>query len=96
MKRANLFSFVEGNLGKKSHLFPFFSITSPCYVDKDSDLEVAAKRIAYGKFTNAGQVQSNFRLPVDEDKRNACTRSRLEECMGRYAFSGFHEFTKCR
>ncbi|XP_029181885.2 aldehyde dehydrogenase, dimeric NADP-preferring-like [Acropora muricata] len=29
---------------------------SPCYVDKDSDLEVAAKRIAYGKFTNAGQI----------------------------------------
>ncbi|XP_067047093.1 aldehyde dehydrogenase family 3 member A2-like [Acropora muricata] len=29
---------------------------SPCYVDKDSDLEVSAKRIAYGKFTNAGQI----------------------------------------
>lgn len=29
---------------------------SPCYVDKDSDLEVAAKRIAWGKFANAGQT----------------------------------------
>lgn len=29
---------------------------SPCYIDKDSDLEVVAKRIAWGKFSNAGQT----------------------------------------
>jgi len=29
---------------------------SPCYIDKDSDLETAAKRIAWGKFANAGQT----------------------------------------
>lgn len=29
---------------------------SPCYVDKDSDLEMAAKRITWGKFANAGQT----------------------------------------
>lgn len=33
-----------------------FNIFSPCYIDKDSDLEVVAKRIAWGKFANAGQV----------------------------------------
>lgn len=29
---------------------------SPCYVDRDVDLEVAATRIAWGKFLNAGQT----------------------------------------
>lgn len=29
---------------------------SPCIVDKDADIELAAKRIAWGKFTNAGQT----------------------------------------
>ena len=29
---------------------------SPCIVDKDADLAVAAKRITWGKFTNAGQT----------------------------------------
>lgn len=29
---------------------------SPCIVDKDADLTVAAKRITWGKFTNAGQT----------------------------------------
>lgn len=29
---------------------------SPCYVDRDADLEVAARRIMWGKFTNAGQT----------------------------------------
>ncbi|XP_020612659.1 fatty aldehyde dehydrogenase-like [Orbicella faveolata] len=29
---------------------------SPCYIDKDSDLEMVAKRIAWGKFANAGQT----------------------------------------
>jgi aldehyde dehydrogenase (NAD+) len=28
----------------------------PCIVEKDADLKVAAKRIAVGKFTNAGQI----------------------------------------
>ena len=30
--------------------------TDPCIVEKDADLKVAAKRIAVGKFTNAGQM----------------------------------------
>ncbi|KAJ7308814.1 hypothetical protein JRQ81_008082 [Phrynocephalus forsythii] len=29
---------------------------SPCYVDKDCDLDVACHRIAWGKFVNAGQT----------------------------------------
>ena len=29
---------------------------SPCIVDRDADLEVAARRIAWGKFMNAGQT----------------------------------------
>lgn len=29
---------------------------SPCYIDKDSDLEIAVKRICWGKFSNAGQT----------------------------------------
>ncbi|XP_062967200.1 aldehyde dehydrogenase, dimeric NADP-preferring [Cynocephalus volans] len=29
---------------------------SPCYVDKDCDLEVACRRIAWGKFMNSGQT----------------------------------------
>ncbi|WP_412059633.1 aldehyde dehydrogenase [Metabacillus idriensis] len=29
---------------------------SPCIVHKDADLELSAKRIAFGKFTNAGQT----------------------------------------
>jgi aldehyde dehydrogenase (NAD+) len=29
---------------------------SPCYVDQDVDLEVAARRIVWGKFFNAGQT----------------------------------------
>jgi aldehyde dehydrogenase (NAD+) len=29
---------------------------SPCFVDKDVDLQVAARRIAWGKFWNAGQT----------------------------------------
>src|SRR5699024_8230788 len=29
---------------------------SPAIVDKDSDIKLAAKRIAWGKFTNAGQT----------------------------------------
>lgn len=35
-------------------VFYFFS---PCYVDKDCDLELVAKRISWGKFANAGQVR---------------------------------------
>ena len=29
---------------------------SPCYVDKDCDLDVACRRIAWGKFMNSGQT----------------------------------------
>ncbi|KAJ7372496.1 Aldehyde dehydrogenase 3 member B1 [Desmophyllum pertusum] len=29
---------------------------SPCYIDKDSDLEMVTKRISWGKFANAGQT----------------------------------------
>ena len=37
---------------------------SPCYIDKDSDLEVAAKRLCWGKFANSGQVQLQCILRV--------------------------------
>lgn len=29
---------------------------SPCFVDRTADINVAARRIAWGKFTNAGQT----------------------------------------
>lgn len=29
---------------------------SPCIVHKDADIQLAAKRIVFGKFTNAGQT----------------------------------------
>ena len=38
------------------HFLSYHVVFSPCYVDKDSDLEMAAKRITWGKFANAGQV----------------------------------------
>ena len=44
---------------------------SPCIVDKDVDLKVAAKRIAWGKYINAGQtcVAPDY-LVVHEDVRS--------------------------
>ena len=29
---------------------------SPCIVHKDADIQLAAKRLVFGKFTNAGQT----------------------------------------
>lgn len=45
---------------------------SPCIVHKDANLEVAAKRIAWGKFMNAGQtcVAPDY-LFVHEDIKEA-------------------------
>ena len=34
-----------------------YIVFSPCYIDQDSDLEMVAKRVAWGKFSNAGQVR---------------------------------------
>jgi aldehyde dehydrogenase (NAD+) len=44
---------------------------SPCVIDKEADLKVAAKRITWGKFTNAGQtcVAPDYLL-VHESKRD--------------------------
>jgi aldehyde dehydrogenase (NAD+) len=44
---------------------------SPCIVDKDADLKVAARRICWGKFTNAGQtcVAPDYLL-VHESKKD--------------------------
>jgi aldehyde dehydrogenase (NAD+) len=44
---------------------------SPCVVDKDADLKVAAQRIVWGKFTNAGQtcVAPDYLL-VHENRRD--------------------------
>ena len=36
---------------------PVVFFFSPCYVDKDCDLEIVAKRVSWGKFANAGQVR---------------------------------------
>ncbi|QHS22662.1 aldehyde dehydrogenase [Virgibacillus sp. MSP4-1] len=45
---------------------------SPCIVDRDAKLDLAAKRIAWGKFTNAGQtcVAPDY-LYVHEDVKDA-------------------------
>ena len=29
---------------------------SPCYVSEDSDIKLASRRVAWGKYVNAGQV----------------------------------------
>ncbi len=45
---------------------------SPCIVDEEVDLEVAAKRIVWGKFTNAGQtcVAPDYLLVHQKNKQN--------------------------
>ncbi len=44
---------------------------SPCIVDEDADIEVAAKRITWGKFTNAGQtcVAPDYVLVHEKNKQ---------------------------
>jgi aldehyde dehydrogenase (NAD+) len=43
---------------------------SPCIIDEDADLKVAAKRITWGKFTNAGQtcVAPDYLLVHEKNK----------------------------
>ncbi|MEA5452180.1 aldehyde dehydrogenase [Leptolyngbya sp. CCNP1308] len=59
---------------------------SPCIVDADVNLEVAARRIVWGKFLNAGQtcVAPDYLL-VDErvkDKLVAALQQRIQACYG--------------
>ncbi|HSM83807.1 MAG TPA: aldehyde dehydrogenase [Nodosilinea sp.] len=59
---------------------------SPCLVDADVNLEVAARRIVWGKFLNAGQtcVAPDYLL-VDErikDDLVAALTQRIHECYG--------------
>lgn len=44
---------------------------SPCIVDEDADIKVSAKRIVWGKFTNAGQtcVAPDYLLVHEKNKR---------------------------
>lgn len=60
-----IFFTGSSNLGKivmekaSKHLTPVtleLGGKSPCIVDKDANIEIAAKRIAFGKFLNAGQT----------------------------------------
>jgi hypothetical protein len=41
--------------------YSILSSDSPCYISKDSDLRLVSRRVAWGKFANAGQV-TNVRL----------------------------------
>ncbi len=59
---------------------------SPAFVDETADLQVAAEKICWGKFTNAGQscIAPDYVL-VDERVREAFTvalRRRLDESFG--------------
>lgn len=53
---------------------------SPCIVDKDSNLDIAAKRIVWGKFLNAGQtcIAPDYLMVHDSVK------SELFDCMIKY------------
>jgi aldehyde dehydrogenase (NAD+) len=57
---------------------------SPCIVDRDADLAVAAKRIAWGKFVNAGQtcVAPDYLL-VDESVHDKFL-DKLSEAIGEF------------
>jgi aldehyde dehydrogenase (NAD+) len=59
---------------------------SPCIVDADVDVEVAARRIVWGKFLNAGQtcVAPDYLLVDERIKADlvAALRARLRHCYG--------------
>lgn len=57
---------------------------SPCIVHKDADVALAAKRVAFGKFTNAGQtcVAPDYAL-VHRDVKDAFV-SKLTEAVRRF------------
>ncbi len=53
---------------------------SPCIVHKDADIQLAAKRIVFGKFTNAGQtciapdylfVHQDIKMKLTEEMKRA-------------------------
>ncbi len=47
---------------------------SPCIVEDDADIEVAARRIVFGKFLNAGQtcIAPDYLLVHQTVKQNCC------------------------
>jgi aldehyde dehydrogenase (NAD+) len=55
---------------------------SPCIVDDDADIKVAAKRIVWGKFTNAGQtcVAPDYLL-VEQKVRDELVQE-IQNCIG--------------
>ena len=55
---------------------------SPCIVDRDADLEVAARRIAWGKFMNAGQtcIAPDYVLVHQEPGSRADRRAAPHAC----------------
>ena len=51
---------------------------SPCIVDAECDLEVAARRIAWGKFVNCGNTPASRRTTcwcTSRVKKNSCSSS---------------------
>ncbi|QED47972.1 aldehyde dehydrogenase [Cytobacillus dafuensis] len=67
---------------------------SPCIIDKDANLKYAAKRIAWGKFINAGQtcvapdylyIHSQIKQPFLEELRKA-----IQEMYGETIFESGH------
>ncbi|KAL0973952.1 hypothetical protein UPYG_G00213360 [Umbra pygmaea] len=59
---------------------------SPCYIDKDCDIDVACRRITWGKFLNAGQtcIAPDYILCETsiQNKVVECIRNTLQEFYG--------------
>ena len=55
---------------------------NPCIVDKDVSIEIASKRIAWGKFFNCGQtcIAPNF-IAVHEDVKDNFIQSLTKEII---------------
>ena len=64
---------------------------SPCIIDETADLKLAAKRIAWGKFLNAGQtcISINYVL-IHEKVKNTFIKELFREIKHRYKNAAFN------
>ncbi|MDD7347793.1 MAG: aldehyde dehydrogenase family protein [Clostridiales bacterium] len=61
---------------------------SPCIVHSDADIKLAAKRIAWGKFLNAGQTCISINhVWVHEDVENKFIKAILDEILLNYRYA---------
>ncbi len=65
---------------------------SPCIVDRDADIRLAARRIAWGKTLNAGQtcIAPDYLL-IHEDVKEAFVKAFAEELAGLHCTSDMQE-----